>query len=134
MFDLTVSQLVAQHVAQFAGYDEQHFFRENNNIKPPESGIWAVMQVDATLSQISSIAVNPLIRSQGLITFRCFDREDNGEYDITVFTDALGTHMALYSSQNLFLEAPATRKIGVTNGWYQVNIIIAYDYFGVKNP
>lgn len=132
MFDAVVEQLVSEHILTFSGYEEENWTKPNVNFATPSEGIWVRVQVDNSYSSVASITDNPLIESAGLITFQVFDQENNGTWEVKAFTDALADHMALLVKQNLFLGTPTTRHVGAVESWYQVNLIIPYEYYGAK--
>lgn len=130
MNDTLAEQLLTAFLIKWNLYPTVKWTKPNVNFTPPADGIWVRMQVENSYSRIESVSKNPLILSAGLVTFQCFVKENTGTAQIKKFTDALGKYMSLYrDTNNLFTDTPATRHVGVNNGWYQVNLNINYELY-----
>jgi len=113
-----------------AGWSTTPIRYENVPFKEPTAPYVALFILDGEGLQIS-LGTPALRRWPGLIKMQIFVQQDSGTQLAKAYADSLGAlfDRAQFSSGNsgtIRCRVPSTTEVGITNGWYQLNVTIPF--------
>lgn len=131
MNSLEIEKLIMTKLVSWQYFSKERTARLNRNFIPPKVGVWIRPTILGGVNSIACIADKPCIREVGTLIIQLFDRENTGTAELKKYADSLAQYLGCQLLGQLELLAPSVIHVGITDGFYQINVSIPYRYNSV---
>lgn len=103
-----------------------------NDVREVNEERWCYLTVKpGDTQQVSMGGASNRFRTVGVVTVGIMLKPDKGPGDALNLADDISGYLRNWKSGNLRLRAPTVQDLGLSGGWYQVNVIVPYqsDHF-----
>jgi hypothetical protein len=99
---------------------------ENDEMTDVSVNEWIRVSIQNADAFQASLGSNPLFRYLGILYFQIFTRPDIGSGRAIEIADMLSALFRAVKVSGITFKTPKLQKLGVRNGWYQVNLSTAF--------
>lgn len=87
---------------------------------------WIRVSIQNSKAYQASLGSNPLFRYVGIMFIQIFTKLDIGSGRAVEIADVLTQLFRAKRIGDIVFKVPSLQKIGVSNGWYQVNVSVEF--------